>query len=147
MKSIEEFITSMVKIEKLEKENGNFGYYPFAMYSESPGEKDGKLFSIANTVSIKNTDGTYKIYKLFANEVFAGANKIYLALDFPAGGDMEKDFVMVISFENGKFFMEAIPYDLQTGEQFERVKASEVMRTIALDVKNVLIKEKSKINQ
>jgi hypothetical protein len=71
--------------------------------------------------------------------VIKGAKGIHLSLDFPAGKDMEKDFVCVFSIKDRVCEILAIPYDTNNGDTFEIITKSTLLDEILDNFKsNVL---------
>lgn len=126
MKTVEEFINTMVKIEYIEQSNC-FGHYPFQLFAET---KDGghEMNALALGGDVK------ACYERFLEYERAGAKRIYLSLDFPKGGDMNKDFVAIITLEDGEIDIFAIPYNVDDGDQFNRIEKSEQLNKIELDL-------------
>ena len=116
MKTIEEFVKSMVKIEFIEDSNC-FGHYPFQLFCEN---KDGG-FEI-NALALGGDVAS--CYRRFAEYKKGGAKRIYLSLDFPKGGDIKNDYVAIYTFENDKIDLFAIPYEIEDGKSFDIVKNS-----------------------
>lgn len=121
MKSVEEFISSMVKVEFIENSNG-FGHYPFQLFAET---KDGKYEM--NALALSNVVPCYKRFAEYKNN---DANRIYMSLDFPKGGDIQNDFVAIFSFENNEIKLQAIPYQVSDGKILEGLKESQHLKTI-----------------
>ena len=111
MDDINEFIRSLVKIEYIQS-SGCYGLYPFQMYVET-SDKKNKLEALDLGGDVKSC------YKIVRERLQEKSNRIYLALDFPAFMDINKDFVAIMSIENSQFDLFAIPYNPNTGEQFE----------------------------
>jgi len=115
MKTIEEFVESLVKIELIEDANC-FGHYPFQLFCEKNiGNNEINAISIGQ-ISL--------VYLRFAEYKKNGAKRIYLSVDFPAGGDIDNDFVAIFSFENDVLSVFAIPYDNTNGEIFDVITQS-----------------------
>lgn len=122
MKSVEEFVSSMVKVEFIE-DSHCFGHYPFQLFAET---KDGK-YEINALALGGNVASCYKRFAHYKNN---NANRIYLSLDFPKGGDIQNDFVAIFSFENNEIKLQAIPYQLSDGEILQGIKESQHLKSI-----------------
>ena len=122
MKTVEEFVKSMVKIEFIEDSNC-FGHYPFQLLCEN---KDGGLE--INALALGGDVAS--CYRRFAEYKKDGAKRIYLSLDFPKGGDIENDYVAIYTFENDKINLFAIPYEIEEGKRFDVIKNSEQLDLI-----------------
>ena len=115
MKTIEEFLESLVRIELIE-DSKCFGHYPYQLFCE---KNDGS--SEINAIAIGQVS---LVYNRFALHKKNGAKRIYLSVDFPAGGDIHNDFVAIFSFENDLLSVFAIPYDNTNGEIFDVITQS-----------------------
>lgn len=130
MKNKEEFAEDMVSIQKIDNSD-LYGYYPFHLLAET---KAGKLEFNALLLG-----GDVKsCYKRAVDYIKKDAKRIYMALDFPAGGDIENDFVVVYSIENGKLESLAIPYDIHDGKRYEYVTNSKQLDIITEDFNSML---------
>jgi len=116
MKSVEEFMKIMVKIEFIE-DSGSFGHYPFQLFCENKGGG----FEI-NALALGGDVAS--CYRRFSEYKKQDAKRIYLSLDFPKGGDIENDFVAIFSFEDGELKLFAIPYKTEDGKTFDTIKNS-----------------------
>ena len=116
MKSVEQFIESMVKVEFIESSN-SFGHYPFQMFAE---KKDGtfELSALALGGAVASC------YKVFKERKESCAKRIYLSLDFPKGDDIYNDFAAIFTFENEVLDLFVIPYEPETGNTFDIIKKS-----------------------
>lgn len=129
MNNVNEFIKSLVKIEKLE-DSDSFGHYPFQLFTVGD---DGKS-TMASLALGGNVERCYNIFKEYKDN---GATKIFLSLDFPSGGDILNDFICVFSYDENVLTVLAIPYSTETGEQFEYITESthlELIKTQFLTV-------------
>jgi len=126
MKSVEEFVKSMVKIEFIENSNC-FGHYPFQLFCE---DKNGKfeMNALALGGDVKSC------YKRFSEYKKQGAKRIYMSLDFPSRGDIENDFVAIFYFENNELNLFAIPYSLEDGKQLDVIKKSDFLDIIKYQI-------------
>ena len=117
MKTVEEFVKSMVKIEFIE-DSECYGHYPFQLFAET---KDGKfeMNTLALGGDVESCYGKFSEYK--SND----AKRMYMSLDFPKGGDIKDDFVAIFSFENGDINLFAIPYNVEDGKILDIIKISE----------------------
>ena len=130
MNNINDFIKTLVSIDKIEGTN-DFGHYPFQALSES---KDGEI-----TISTLALGGdVISCYKIFKKQRTEGATKMYMSLDFPAGGDIKDDFVMVFSYENKELSKIAIPYNIKTGERLDPITESNHLEKIFNNFKSVI---------
>ncbi len=122
MKDVKEFVEKLVHIEYINSSE-SYGHFPFQMFTE---ESDGTFnFSALAVGGI-----IQRQYNFVKEKVKNKSKRIYLSLDFPAGDDIERDFVCVFSIEDGKFENFAIPYDPSTGEKFEPIKESNHLSAI-----------------
>lgn len=115
MKDLQSFITDMVRIEKIESVQA-FGHFPFQLLSEGSDEK--------LTLGALDLGDVIPCYKIFAEHLAKGAKRIYMSVDFPAGGDLVEDFVAVFQYENETFNVIALPYDAE-GTQSPQVTTEE----------------------
>ena len=126
MKDLKEFVEKLVKIEFLEHCNA-FGFYPFQMWIEP---KDGK-----STFASLDLGGDVRaVYKAFAEYHKEDPQRIYLAVDFPAVGDIINDFVCVIGYDNDGFTIYAIPYNVENGDTFSIITDAEILDKILDDL-------------
>jgi len=126
MKDLKEFVDQLVKIEFLYHCNA-FGFYPFQMYVE---HQDGKA-----TICALDLGGDVRaVYKAFADFYKEPAKRIYLAVDFPASGDIVNDFVCIIGYEKEEITLYAIPYSIETGETFSEIRDAEILNKIHDDL-------------
>ena len=122
MKSKKEFIDSCVKIGHLESCDC-FGHYPFQLVAEN---KDGGLE--INALALGGD--VEACYRRAAEYKTNGAKKIYMSLDFPAGDDIDKDFVAIFSIEDGEINISAIPYNTEDGKTFDVIEKSSYLTGI-----------------
>ena len=126
MKNVKEFVDQLVKIEFLDHCNA-FGFYPFQMFVEDKEEKV--------TLCALDLGGEIgKVYQAFAEYYKEKPKRIYLALDFPAVGDIESDFVCIIAYEKDVLTISALPYSANTGERFEQINISIILDKIIEDL-------------
>lgn len=131
MKDINEFVQATVEIKK--QNNGKFGYYPFHVFAEREnGECD--FIVIADIESIEDC------YKIMSMYVANKCKRIYMAIDFPAGGDIKTDFVAVFSSAGKHFDLFAIPYSPEDGTVYEIIPICEQLKRIVSDLRNVAFK-------
>jgi hypothetical protein len=102
----DEFIEALVKIEWVDNSNC-FGLFPFQMYVEF-SDSTCELHSIAITHA-------GQCYMLFIEKILFidGVSKVFMALDFPATGDITHDFVAVFTGDKSEdtvINVMAIPY-------------------------------------
>lgn len=131
MKDIEDFVKTSVDIE-FKEESGTYGYYPFHMFVE---KKDGHV----DIIVIAGVNSVADCYKLMTKYVLESAKRIYMALDFPAMGDMKNDFVAVFVTENTNFDLFAIPYNTIDGTVYERINKGDTLKTICRDLRHVAV--------
>lgn len=129
MNDIKTFIEELVNIEFIE-DVGAFGYYPFQLLSE---DSEGKL-TIAALALGGDVTACYNAFKACMDE---GGTRIYMAVDFPSGYDIEHDFVAVFQYEDGEVNLLAIPYSTKTGETFEQIRESTLLTRIMGNFKYV----------
>ncbi len=130
MKTLEEFVNQFVKLEIIEDTNC-FGLYPFPMVVET---KEGaiELNSLALGGDVLSCYKRVKTYKK------TEASKIFMALDFPKGGDIANDFVVVYSIVNNEISIFALPYNTENGEMYERIDNSETLTKILTQFKEII---------
>jgi hypothetical protein len=121
MKNINEFIESLVTIEPLEE--GGYGHYPFQMVFT--GADDG-----LNVAALCLGGDVFRVYKQAQAAINAGSKQLFLSLDFPASGDIEHDFVAVMSLSGKDCNCIAIPYDPKTGDVFDQITESSMLEII-----------------
>lgn len=117
----QEFAKKFVTIDFVES-SGCYGHYPFQMLVEM---QDNSL-----EVNALAVGDVRQCYSIFASKLAKQAKSVFMALDFPASGDMVNDFVAVFAVENGIFEIFAIPYDPETGEKKEPTKTSQLLNMI-----------------
>jgi len=132
MKTIEEFVKLMVKIDFIEDEKC-YGHYPFQLFVET---KDNK-FEI-NALALGGDVAS--CYRRFAEYKNNGAKRIYLSLDYPKGGDIDDDYVAIFSFEDGVINLFAIPYKVEDGKVLDYIKDSTQLDRIKSDFESFLTK-------
>lgn len=131
MENTKQFIEALVKIELLD-DGVTYGYYPFHLIAE---KANGKL----DFNSLALGGDVLACYKRFKHYVDSGALKIFMAVDFPAHGEINNDFACVFSMIEGEFSVCAMPYSTATGEVFEvfeKTKLLEVIKKQFLSVIN-----------
>lgn len=133
MKTVEEFVELMVKIDFIE-DSKCYGHYPFQLFVET---KDGK-FEI-NALALGGDVAS--CYRRFAEYKKNDAKRIYLSLDFPKCGDINEDYVVIFSFENGVIDLFAIPYKVEDGEVLDYIKDSTQLYNIKSDFESFLTKK------
>jgi len=99
------------------QEDGKYGHYPFQLQAESP---EGKLELCALMLG----GDVESCYRKFIEYHRKGFDNIFMSIDFPAGGDIPTDFVVVLAKEDNKPSICAIPYDSATGEIFPEIGKS-----------------------
>lgn len=131
MKNVQDFVKQLVKVDYVEQSDC-YGHYPFSMFVET---KDSK-FEINALALGGDVAACYRRFKKYLQE---NAKRVYLALDFPSGGDIKNDFVCVFSFENEEFDVFAIPYKTEDGEILPQIKESEQLNKILADFKHIVM--------
>ncbi|HNX76080.1 MAG TPA: hypothetical protein PLM07_04050 [Candidatus Rifleibacterium sp.] len=116
-KFAEEFVT----IDFVES-SGCYGHYPYQMFVEMADE--------SVEVNALALGDVRQCYSIFASKLAKQAKSVFMALDFPASGDMVNDFVAVFAVENGIVEIFAIPYDPATGDKKEPIKTSHLLTAI-----------------
>jgi hypothetical protein len=130
MKTTQEFIDNFVKIEFIESSQA-FGHYPFQLIGVY---EDGKM-DVGALLLGGDVGAVYNATKMFIKN---GCKKIYLSVDFPAGLDVEQDFVTIYTLEDGKIDTLLIPYD-ETGKELNRITSGKMVDTLTEQFKiNVL---------
>lgn len=122
MKNVNEFIKGLVKVDSIESVDC-FGHYPFQLFAEN-NNGTAELNALALGGDIKACRRRFNDYKK------SGAKKIYMSLDFPAGGDIDKDFIVVVSLEGEEISLLAIPYSTEDGKLFPTIKESDILSKI-----------------
>lgn len=123
----------MVKIDLLE-EQGEYGHYPFALYAEKEGKADMNALALGGDVA-----AAYRRVKHYRD---SGYQKIFIALDFPKGGDLKKDFVAVFSVINNDAECIAIPYSPKSGRRYAIIEKSEHLTKLLSEFKASTTKPK-----
>lgn len=126
MKDLKEFVDTLVKIEYLDH-CLSFGFYPFQMYVEDKDEK-GIMCSLDLGGDVR------AVYHAFAEHYNKNPKRMYLAVDFPAIGDILSDFVCIIAYEKEEMNLYAIPYSVETGETFSEDRHAEILNKIHDDL-------------
>lgn len=126
MKNVNEFVEQLVKIEFLDHCNA-FGFYPFQMYVEDQEEK-------ATMCALDLGGDIRAVYKAFADFHKKNPKRIYLAVDFPACGDICNDFVCVIAYEKEELLIYAIPYLSENGITSSEIRNAEILNNIHDDL-------------
>lgn len=126
MKNTQEFIEQLVKIEFIEQSD-SFGLFPFQLYVEkSDGTFDMNALALGDVKAC---------YKRTAEYIKSGAKKIFLALDFPKGGDITNDFVAIYTIIDNNYEIQALPYNYENGETYEMILSSTQLDKILEDFK------------
>jgi len=122
MKNIQNFISQLITIEFI-SDSQCYGHYPFQMFVEtSDGGFELNALALGGDV--------VSCYRRVASYVKQNAKRIYMSLDFPAGGDIENDFVCIFSYEGGEFELFAMPYDPEDGTMYDLILDSSYLTTI-----------------
>lgn len=122
---LEEYIENIGgSVDRVESnpEDGLYGHYPFTLLAE---DSEGHM----SIVALDLGGDILACYKAFRKFVKQGSKTIFMTVDFPAGADIESDFLCVFSYVNEKLETRAIPYDNQTG-----VKENLIEKAATLDV-------------
>lgn len=130
MKTVEEFVKTMVRIDFVENSEC-FGHFPFQLLAET---KDGKLE--INALALGGDVAA--CYRRFAKYKNSGAKRVYMSLDFPKGGDIKDDYVAIFSFENNEINLFAIPYKTKDGTTLDYIKTSDHLDKIKADLVSFL---------
>lgn len=137
MKNVNDYIKN-IKIEK--QDIGYYGYYPYYMISETKNKK----IDIYCFIDFK---GVEDCYLAFVHALLRKPKRIYLAMDFPKVLNSESDFVIIHSFESGRFpniETYALPYNKYTGDKSAVEKDKEYIHYIDKQLKifvNQIIKK------
>ena len=75
-------------------------------------------------------------YRIVRERIRENPKRIYLALDFPAFMDISSDFVAIMSIENSKFNLFAIPYNPVNGQQFDYKCDGLFLKALAKEMRN-----------
>lgn len=106
--TVESFIETMVTID-FREDDGCFGHYPFQMIVET---NNGEFAMCA--LALKGVEEYYSVVKEYMKD---NPRTLFMSMDFPRGGDIDKDFVAIFSFEDNQFKIYAIPYNIETGDR------------------------------
>lgn len=132
MKDVNDFIDTLVTINYIESANA-YGHYPFQLYVETK-EKTVELNAL---LLGGNVSACYLRAKAY---LIKGVKALYMSIDFPAGGDIDNDFVTVFYIDaDNKISALAIPYDTKTGEKFEIIYKCEMLTNILVEFRSVLV--------
>jgi hypothetical protein len=130
MTTTKEFIEQLVDIQYVESSNC-YGHYPFQLFVETNEEKfEMNALMLGGDV--------LACYNRVRHYVKIGSKKIFLSVDFPAGGDITNDFVAVFSILEGVVVSLAIPYDANVGTIYKQVLFSEQMKFIESQFKKIV---------
>jgi len=110
---LEEFMRTLGKIEHLESCD-SYGHYPFSLLSET---QEGTV-EMASLALGGSPLGVIAYYKTFKDSIEKGHKTVSMTTDFPAGGDIEDDFVLAFGYTKETDTLEVIgkSYSLETGE-------------------------------
>jgi len=130
MNTVKEFVENMVKIDFVEQSNC-YGHYPFQLYAET---EDGRMEfnSLALGGDVLGCYNRVKHYRALKSK------KIFMSVDFPAGGDIEHDFVCVFSIVGNKIEIYAIPYNEKDGTIYPEVHESNLLDDIMKEFKSIV---------
>lgn len=105
MKDIQDFIDKMVNIEVVWDE-GRYWHYPFKIFVEKEDWTiEFWIMMIEWWVSPH--------YKIFIEKIKENSKRVYMSIDFPAGMDMENEFVGVFQYENETVKIKLLPYTVK----------------------------------
>jgi len=137
--NINEFTELLVGITPQGDEEDCWGHYPFQMHVE---KSDGK--ASLNALALNDIGLVYEaVSQQISQKDF---KQVCLSIDFPAGGDMENDFVGIFSItkidsiSNG-FEAVALPYNTETGEVYPIIEKSDLLAHISNQMQNFLLGE------
>jgi len=128
--TINKFISQLVKIECIESSN-EYGHYPFQLYAElETGATELSSLALGGDVEACYKKFTHYVVKLNAKQVF-------MSLDFPAGGDISTDFVVIFAWTLGKLSAVAIPYTAE-GDVLAPVSESSHLKSVASELMDTI---------
>ena len=130
MKTVEDFIKSLVSIDYME-ERKEYGHYPFQLAAETPS---GGLE--INALAVDDVRICYSRAKKYVTE---NANWLFMSVDFPAGGDIHSDFVAVFSVVGKTTSLIIIPYNCQTGERSENITDSQFLSVLKFQFESIVM--------
>lgn len=128
----EEFVKRLVTIDLIEATE-SYGHYPFQLYAEGA---DGSIE--LNALALGGD--VLSCYRRMRKYVKENAKEIFMSVDFPAGGDIDHDFVCVFSIIHQEVSVLSIPYDTVSGERFPVIKESFQLSAILAQFKQVVFK-------
>lgn len=132
MKDREEFIKTLVDIDYVES-SGGYGHYPFQLFVETAnGNIEMNALALGGDV--------LACYGRVRKYVQANAKKIFLSLDFPAGGDILNDFVAVFTIIDGQVESLAIPYNPTDGKKYAHITTSAFLTTVQKQFESIVLK-------
>jgi len=131
MNTVKEFVENFVKIEYIEN-SGCFGHYPFQLFVETSDEKiEINALALGGDV--------LSCYKRVSKYLKEKANKVFMSIDFPTGGDIKNDFVCIFSIVDNKFDIFAIPYNSENGEIYDEIHESNLLIEILNQFKSIVL--------
>jgi hypothetical protein len=116
METAKEFIEHMVTIDEQGDDHG-YGHYPFQMVVIK-AEKKMEICALALSTIMD-------YYTVAKKWVVQNPIKLFISIDFPKMGDMDRDFVAVYSIIEGEYEVCAIPYDRETGKTYPIVEGKD----------------------
>lgn len=119
-----EFIKQFVKIEYLDEFDA-YGLYPFPMCAINNGEM--KITSLALGGDVR------QCYEKFIADAKTH-DTVYMALDFPARGDIQSDFACIYTYTNNTLTAVILPYDVNTGVVSNLITESVTLNTLKEDL-------------
>lgn len=128
----EEFIETLVEIDV--QEDGTFGHYPFQAIAKN---SEGKLTMAALALGGDVKSCYQALRKLWREE---GNEIVHMSIDFPAIGDIDTDFVFVVTIENDALSALAIPYNPENGKISEYITESKTLSDIITQCGSIVMK-------
>jgi len=128
--NLEKFTTDLIKIEFIEAVKA-FGHFPFQLVAQ---DKDGKL--ALNALALGDVRECYSRFKYYQVNNYP---VIFMSIDFPAGGDIEHDFVCVFSYQDNAYNAFAIPYNSENGEPYPVIKESDHLQKLFKEFTNGMV--------
>lgn len=137
MYTVNNFVKTLVSISLMD-DGISYGHYPFSGIVE---EKDNNII----VLSLAMGGDVLSVYKSIGKYIVNGAKKAYFSLDFPSNIDLDNDFIAVFSYDDGKYNIFAIPYDVKTGEKFEEIYDNVLLTKIMNQFKDIVNIERKKL--
>lgn len=105
------------------QDNGEWGHYPFHLYAEL---KSGH--GVVNGMALSGIEEVCKRISHYRQD--DDVIRIFASIDFPPKEDIKYDFIGIFSIDKKYVQVQAIPYDKDTGEMFERTTKPQILRKI-----------------